>query len=368
MTGRHTTRRQFLQDGGAAAGAAAALATLGRRAIAGDAKPDQQVRKTRSYNAEMDYRRLGKTGLWVSAVCLGGHWKGMNRVLKGPVPGLGAFVTGPGGQELLTNRHDVITRCIEVGINYVDACTMGEVSAYGPALKGRREAMYLGFALWPRCPRDRRNYSTAKAMLQILDEGMKAAQVDYVDVYRLVADERGSRHTQTEVDEMLAALDKARKDGKARFTGLSSHDRPWLKMLIEKYPDQMQVILFPYTADSKELPTDSLFEAVRKCDVGTFGIKPFGSGSLMGRGKTQQDKDRLARLAIRYILHNPAMTAPIPGLAGTAEVDNVAAAIRERRRQDKLDKAETAELKAACRHMWAHLPEGYDWLRDWRYV
>ena len=33
------------------------------------------VSKTRSYNADMDYRRLGNTGLWVSAVCLGGHWK-----------------------------------------------------------------------------------------------------------------------------------------------------------------------------------------------------------------------------------------------------------------------------------------------------
>ena len=30
----------------------------------------------------MEYRRLGKTGLWVSAVCLGGHWKRVDKVIK----------------------------------------------------------------------------------------------------------------------------------------------------------------------------------------------------------------------------------------------------------------------------------------------
>jgi hypothetical protein len=33
------------------------------------------------------------------------------------------------------------------------------------------------------------------------------------------------------------------------------------------------VVLFPYTANSKELPDDSVFEAVKKHDVGVFGIR-----------------------------------------------------------------------------------------------
>jgi aryl-alcohol dehydrogenase-like predicted oxidoreductase len=365
MSDGRLSRRDFLRDSAlAAAGVAAGIGAAGRRAArAADLPPE--VRKTRAYNPAMAYRRLGKTGLWVSAVCLGGHWKGMQRVLKGPVPGLGSFVSGPGAEALLQNRRDVITRCIEVGINFVDACTMGEVSAYGPALKGRREQMYMGFAMWPRCPRDRRNTATAKAMLQALDDGMTAAQVDYVDVYRLVADERGSRHTPTEVDEMIAALDAAKKAGKARFTGVSSHDRTWLKMLIEKYPGQIEVVLFPYTAASMELPTDSLFDAVRRHDVGTFGIKPFGSGSLLGKGKTQEERDRIAREAIRYILANPAMTAPIPGLASPAEVDNMALAVKE---GAGLAAHEKAELRRAAAYMLANLPPEYTWLKDWQYV
>jgi aryl-alcohol dehydrogenase-like predicted oxidoreductase len=347
---------------GVAAGMAAQSAQGAKTAKA--ANQAEAKKKTRSYNPNMEYRRLGKTELWVSAVCLGGHWKGMHRVLSGPVPGLGSPVTGEKGAALLKNRHEVITRCIEVGINFVDACTVAEVSAYGPALKGRREGMYMGFAMWPRCPR-RKEYRTAQVLLETLEDGLKIAGVDYVDVYRIVAHERGGRHTQAEVEEMIAALAKARKQGKCRFTGISSHDRPWLKMLVEKYPNEMEVVLFPYTANSKELPTDSLFGALRKHDVGAFGIKPFANASLFRGVKDQAERDRRARLAIRYILGNPAMTAPIPGLASPQEVDNMAAAVKECR---QLSAAEHAELDQAGKEMWANLPANYEWLRDWQYV
>ena len=51
-------------------------------------------------------------------------------------------------------------------------------------------------------------------------------------------------------------------------------------------------------------------------------------------------------MAIRYILQNPAITAPIPGLISTQQVDNMALAVRERR---QLDPKEIAELQQANR-------------------
>ena len=41
-------------------------------------KTEAAIRKTPSYNPDMEYRRLGKTNLLVSAVYLGGHWKRVN--------------------------------------------------------------------------------------------------------------------------------------------------------------------------------------------------------------------------------------------------------------------------------------------------
>ena len=68
--------------------------------------------------------------------------------------------------------------------------------------------------------------------------------------------EQSGRHSETEVDQMMGALEKARKQGKARFTGLSSHDRPHIKLMIETYPTVVQVVVTPYTAKSKVLPRD----------------------------------------------------------------------------------------------------------------
>lgn len=353
-------RRDFMRTTAVAAGGVAA--GLGGNFLA-RAEDQEAIKKTPSYNGEMEYRRLGATGLWVSAVCMGGHWKRVSPVIGQNVPDVHMPPPGPGRDALMQNRYDVLTRCMERGINYVDACTEGEISAYGPALKNRRDKMYMGFAMWPKCPRNKA-YCNAEKLLETLDAGLKAATVDYVDVWRLVASTPG-KHSEADEQEFIKAFETAKKQGKVRFTGVSSHGRPWLKRLAETYPEHFQVLLFPYTAKTKVLPEDSLFDAVQKHDIGTFGIKPFSSGSLFQGAKDEEERSRRARLAIRYILCNPAMTAPIPGLASVEEVDNMAVAVMERR---ELDREETAELDRLGEQMWAALPGRYQWLKEWEYV
>jgi len=173
------------------------------------------------------------------------------------------------------------------------------------------------------------------------------------------------------IEELIKALDWAKQKGLARFTGISSHDRPHIKSLIEKYPDQLEVICTPYTAKTKVV-TDAggLWAAMKKHDVGWFGIKPFASNSLFqgdsspGNPHAEED-NRLARLAIRHLLCNPAITAPIPGLITIDQVDNMALAVKERR---MLDLAEKAELDRAMERAWACLPTEYQWLKEWEYV
>ncbi len=357
------TRRQFMRDSAAAAaGLAMGFGVVG-------AKADGVIRRTPSYNPEMEYRRLGKTNVWVSAVCLGGHWKRVNKMAPNAFKGgnwLGANLEDEG---FVKNRHDVVTRCIERGINYIDACTWQEVVAYARALKGRRDKMFFGFSWYQEEMRNAK-FRTVEALLRTLDKGMKRAGLEYVDVWRITMHEQSGRHSEAEVDQMMGALEKARKQGKVRFTGLSSHDRPHIKWMIETYPTVLQVVCTPYTAKSKVLPKDSIFDAIIKHDVGVFGIKPFVGNSLFKGDSspdspTAEEDDRLARMAIRYILKNPALTAPIPGIINEHQVDNMAAAIRERR---ELDMAEAKELEEAMDRAWADLPADYQWLKDWEYV
>ena len=337
MDNTKISRRRFICDMAmTAAGAAVGLSTAGQtlgttRSDAADAS------KILNYNPNMEYRRQGKTNLTVSTVCLGGHSSSDDK-----------------------ERYEIVSRCIDAGINYIDACTAGEVIRDTKALKGRRDKMYLALS---HCGNEVRNpdYRTAKKLLEVLDGLLKESRQEHTDLWRITCYEPGGRHSFDTSCEIVDALEKAKKQGKARFIGFSSHDRRWIRFMIEYFP-QIDVVCFPFTTMSKAAPKDSLFEALKKCDVGAFGIKPFAAASLF-TGNPEED-DRRARLAIRYILHSNTVI-PIPGMNSIREVDNAVKAVMERR---QLDLKETAELQNAGRQMWAQLPGRYQWLKDWEYV
>jgi aryl-alcohol dehydrogenase-like predicted oxidoreductase len=113
-----------------------------------------------------------------------------------------------------------------------------------------------------------------------------------------------------------------------------------------------------------------LWAALKKHDVGWFGIKPFASNSVfkgdaLPASPFAEQDSRIARLRLRCILNNSAITAPIPGLISEAQVDNAVKAVKEPR---NLDVAEKEELDGAMRRAMANLPPDYHWLRDWECV
>lgn len=352
MTAHRVNRREFVQTTAvAAAGAATGAAVLGQPNAAAAQAPDP--RKTRSYNENMEYRRLGRTGLMLSAVSMGGHMK--------------RIPYRRGSEEFKKNRREVISAALDHGMNYIDACSSGEVRIYAEALGEKREKIYFGFD-WT----GGRNPSVAgslQKMKQGLDDGLKQAGLDYVDVWRVTLREQTTRNTRKEIETVMAALEWGKTTGKARCTGVSTHHRPWVAQAVAKYP-QLEVIVTPYTAGSKEKPVGSMFDALRRHDVGMIGIKPFASGMVFkSRGTpdspTKEEDDERARMALRYVLCCDVLTAAIPGLITVDQVKNAAAAVRERR---QLDLAEAKRYRQITHEMWANLPQDYGWLRDWEWV
>lgn len=332
MENRQRTRRQFMCD---TAAAAAGLAIGTAIAQAAGSTPDTS--KILSYNPDMEYRRLGKTNIMVSAVALGGHSRSNDQ-----------------------ERADIIRRCMDAGINYIDACWDNEVKRDAKALKGRRDQVYLALSHGAKEVRNE-DFRTSKKLLASLDELLRDSNQDYTDLWRITCLEPGGRHTFNTACEIVDALEKAKKQGKARFIGFSSHDRRWIEFMIEYFP-QIEVVCFPFTTMTKKAPQDSLFDALKKRDVGAFGIKPFAAASLF-TGKGEQD-NRRGRLALRYILHSNTVV-PIPGMNRPEEVDNVIKTVSERR---QLDVQESAELEAVGRETLARLPDQYQWLKNWQYV
>jgi aryl-alcohol dehydrogenase-like predicted oxidoreductase len=358
----NVTRREFVQQTTAiAAGAAVGANLVGQAAgealdpprDANPSAPPCDVTKTRSYNPNMEYRRLGRTGLMVSAVGIGGHVKRNPYRTNSP--------------DFKKNRREVLMACIDHGINYADPCGAGEVLFVAEALGKDREKMYLGFD-W----RGARNPSIAGDLTKMkdqLDTGLRDAKLEYVDLWRVTMREQTSRNSEKEIETVAQALEWAKKTGKARFTGLSTHHRPWIAEAVAKYP-QFEVIVTPYSAGSNEKPEGSMFEALRKYDVGLIGIKPFASGTIFKSGgapdsATKQEDDERGQLALRHVLSTDALHCTIPGLITVDQVKNAVAAVKERRR---FDLAETERLQQMVREMWDNLPHAYQWLREWKWV
>jgi len=378
------SRRAFIRNSSLAAAGAVAGGLAGR-AGAEETTPDTS--KILNYNPQMHYRRLGKSGLMLSEVSLGGHWKNRNAGRYWD-----AFANDEVPEDVARNRTDVVGACIDCGINYLDITTAAECLSYGAALKDRRERMYVGADIHNLGPRgsDRCNL---KDQTHNVEECLRLLKTDYLDIWRPQAKMDGS-NTDAEVQVLIETYDKLHKEGKVRHLGMSSHSRPWLEHVLQTFP-QFEMVIFPCSAKTREKDvapapgnveevnpghgsdqTQSVFKTVLEKDIGVVTIKPFFGGSLfeasagkvafpvMGVGSKMEND--LARLTLQCILTNKSITATVPGLSTVYEVENAARASYIRHLG--LAPADKQWVHGVTDERWATLPPEYAWLRDWEIV
>ncbi|MHC4751756.1 MAG: aldo/keto reductase [Planctomycetota bacterium] len=383
MKNAKLSRRDFMRNTSLVAAGTIAGALAGEEQAA---TGPVHTSKILNFHPKMTYRRLGKTNLMVSEVSLGGHWKNRNAGRYWD-----HFANEEVPVDVAKNRTDVVSACIDSGINYLDITTAAECLCYGAAIKGRREKMYVAADIHNLGPRgsDRCN---VKGQTLNVDTCLRLLKTDYLDIWRPQAKMDGS-NTDPEVESLIETFEKLHKAGKVRHLGMSSHSRPWLEHVIGKYPE-FEMLIFPCSAKTKvkgQSPiagnveevnpghgsdqTQSIFKEVLERDVGIVTIKPYFGGSLfksygkvkfpvMGVGsKTEND---LARLTLQCILANPAITAAVPGLSTVYEVENAARASYTR--SLGMAAADKKWLMNITEHQWANLPREYEWLRDWEVV
>jgi len=348
--------------------------------------------KILNFHSKMTYRRLGKTNLMVSEVSLGGHWKNRNAGRYWD-----SFANEEVPDDVAKNRTDVVSACIDSGINYLDITTAAECLCYGEAIKGRREKMYVGADIHNLGPRGSDRCNVKDQTLNV-ETCLRLLKTDYLDIWRpqaKMAGELGTDqlNTDPEVETLIETFQKLRKEGKVRHLGMSCHCRPWFEHVLNKY-SEFEMIIFPCSAKTKvkgQSPaagnveevnpghkadqSQGIFDVVLKQNVGVVTIKPYFGGSLfesygkvkfpvMGVGsKTEND---LARLTLQCILANEAITATVSGLSTVYEVENAARASYTR--QLGMAAADRKWLMDITEQQWANLPREYEWLRDWEVV
>ena len=389
MSNDNVSRRTFIQNTSLASAATIAAALTKSAPAAGLSNDKKKIdtSKILNYNPKMGYRRLGKTGLIISEVSLGGHWRAPWRDRSGGW-WWGKFTNEQVPEDVAKNRTEVVSKAIDCGMNYLDITGAEECLCYGTALKGRREKMIVGADDSKLCPRHD-EYCNVPAQIHNVEECLRRFGTDHLDIWRVQAKMDGT-NTDADVDVVIEAFQKLHTAGKVKHLGISSHSRPWAQHVIEKYP-QFEMFIFPCTAKTrqKDRPATkdnieevnpgygpdnkSIFQSLQEHDVGLITIKPFFGGSLLKTydkpklGVGSKEDNDLARLTIQCILNlNEAVTSVIPGLSTVYEVDNAARASYTRPLGQTA--ADKEWLQRITDERWAALPLQYTWLRDWKIV
>jgi len=242
-------------------------------------------------------RILGRTGVSVSILGLGGE--GILRTF---------------GNE--AQARAVIDAALDSGITYFDCARAyaGSETYYGAALGARRERIFL-------CSKAHdRSYRGALAML---DQTLRNMRTDHLDLWQL-----HDVRTWDEIDQMdgergtYAAFERAKRDGKTRFIGVTGHrDTEVLLEAIKRF--DFDTVLLP--VNPCEAAVDSFAdvvvpEAVAR-DMGIIAMKVLGRGLLMGL-----DEPPAVQELLDYALSYP-ISAAIVGCDDVGQVlENVAAA------------------------------------------
>lgn len=153
----------------------------------------------------MEYRSLGRTGVQVSALCLG------------------CMNFGWGTEEKDAIR--IIHRAMDVGINFLDTANVygrgASEEIVGKALKmdGRRDRVFLATKVYNRMDDEDPNAwgSHRYHIMKECEAQLKRLQTDHIDLYQL-----HRPHTSVPIDETLRALDDLVRQGKVRYLGTST--------------------------------------------------------------------------------------------------------------------------------------------------
>lgn len=234
----------------------------------------------------MQYVDFGRTGLRVSRLGFGGI----------PVQ----RIDEPGTRAMLKAAH-------EAGINYIDTARAYTVSEewIGQALEelGLRDE----FILATKC-----RALTKAEMEAELAASLKKLRTDHIDLYQF------HNPSPENLDKILApggameALLEAKAKGVVGHIGITAH----LAAVFEAALDipEIETIMFPYNIVEQQ--GKELIDRCAAAGKGFIDMKPLAGGAI-GDG----------RLALRYVLSNPAVTVAIPGMATVDELNaNVAGA------------------------------------------
>ncbi len=279
----------------------------------------------------MQYTSLGRSGLSVSRLCLG------------------TMNFGPRTSE--ADAHAIMDKALEQGVNFFDTA-----NGYGSTIKHglteeiigrwfakgspRRDRVVIATKVYAPMDPDwapNKSGASARHMREQIDASLRRLQVDYIDVWQMHHISRA-----TPVEEILQTMDTLIRQGKILYCASSNYAGWHIARFNERAARHNMLGLVSeqchYNLNNR-LPEAELLPACREYGVGVIPWSPLAGGLLGGSKRRGGDKGRRkderlqeyatqldayeklctqigaepAQVALAWLLHNPAVTAPIIG-------------------------------------------------------
>ena len=274
------SRRNFLAAGIALPAAASASRPSGQ--------PSQAPSNPPPAGSGFRYKTLGKTGLKVTTV------------------GMGCMITSDGS---------VVERAADLGITYFDTArgyqSGNNERMVGAALKRKRKDITLA---------TKSAAKTKEEALQELDTSLKTLGTDHVDIWFL----HGKNSPAEVTDDLIEAQQVARKAGKIRFAGVSTHNgQKELLPFLARNPN-IDVILTAYNFTMEPF-MEGVIEEAAQAGKGIVAMKVMAGGARRlqpgdpNLKRLQADGGMLA--ALKWVLRNPNVGTTIPSMTDMEQLD-----------------------------------------------
>ncbi len=237
---------------------------------------------------KLNYKTLGRTGLKVTTV------------------GFGCMIT---------SDPSVIERAADLGINYFDTARGyqhgNNERMVGTALGAKRKQIVLS---------TKSGAQDKDGLQKDLESSLRELNTDYVDIWYL----HGKGSPADIRDDMIEAQQLAKKQGKIRFTGVSTHSGqqellPWLAR-----KGVFDVVLTAYNF-SMDASMEQAIAGAAKAGMGVVGMKVMAGGTRRLRPgdplypKLTQPGAMLA--ALKWVIDKPNVATTIPSMTDMDQLD-----------------------------------------------
>jgi len=294
----------------------------------------------------MEIRKLGRTGLRVAALCLGGNTFGWTTDQKVSEAVLDAYVEAGGN---FIDTADVYARWVPGNPGGESETALG---AWMKARGNRTAVLIATKVMGPMGPGPNDTGLSRQHVMQGVEASLRRLQTDYIDLYQAHWDDR-----ETPLEETLRAFDDLVRQGKVRYVGASNYvawrltralwesDKRGLARYESLQPKYNLVFRDEY---ERELEPLCLAEG-----VGVIPYSSLGSGFLSGKYRRGADLPATARaagvqknymtdrgfavleavekvaaeagatpaqVALSWLAHRPGITAPIASATSVAQL------------------------------------------------